>query len=142
MYELIFMKFPNESICMDDDVQTYKSILLMTNAHRHGHSPNNQIMCSKGYKYKNIIAPLVSGKKIGIGINKRVDLPHTITLNDNKIDYIHWDNSNEIVCGSSAIARGLAPRGSQWTRQRNSIDYRRASRSWMIINFVLHTSFS
>ena len=46
-------------------------------------------MDSKGYKYKNIIAPLVSGKKVGTGITKRVDLPRTMTLNDNKIDYIY-----------------------------------------------------
>ncbi|KYN29370.1 hypothetical protein ALC57_01189 [Trachymyrmex cornetzi] len=97
LYELIFMKFPNESICTDDDVHTYRSILLTTNAHRRGHSPSNQVMGSKGYKYKNIIAPLVLDKKVGTGINKRVDLPRTMTQNDNKIDYIHWDDPNEIV---------------------------------------------
>ncbi|KYN28194.1 hypothetical protein ALC57_02394 [Trachymyrmex cornetzi] len=97
LYELIFMKFPNESICTDDDVHTYRSILLTTNAHRRGHSPSNQVMGSKGYKYKNIIAPLVLDKKVGTGINKRADLPRTMTLNDNKIDYIHWDDPNEIV---------------------------------------------
>ncbi|KYN11453.1 hypothetical protein ALC57_16388 [Trachymyrmex cornetzi] len=97
LYELIFMKFPNESICTDDDVHTYRSILLTTNAHRRGHSPSNQVMGSKGYKYKSIIAPLVSDKKVGTGINKRADLPRTMTLNDNKIDYIHWDDPNEIV---------------------------------------------
>ncbi|KYN18431.1 hypothetical protein ALC57_09261 [Trachymyrmex cornetzi] len=97
LYELIFMKFPNEGICTNDDVHTYRSILLTTNAHRRGHSPSNQVMGSKGYKYKNIIAPLVSDKKVGTGINKRADLPRTMTLNDNKIDYIHWDDPNEIV---------------------------------------------
>ena len=45
---------------------------------------------NKEYKYKNIIAPLVLEKKVGTRINKRVDLPRS-TLNDNKIDYIHWD---------------------------------------------------
>ena len=39
----------------------------------------------------------MSSKKIGTGINKRVDLPRTLILNDNKIDYIHWDDPNEIV---------------------------------------------
>ena len=95
--KLIFMKFSNESICTDDDVQTYRSILLMTNAHRRGHSSSNQVMDSKAYKYKNIIASLVSGKKVGTGINKRVDLSRMMKLNDNKIDYIHWYDSNEIV---------------------------------------------
>ncbi|KYN14209.1 hypothetical protein ALC57_13593 [Trachymyrmex cornetzi] len=98
LYELIFMKFPNESICTDDDVHTYRSILLTTNAHRRGHSPNNQVMgISKGYKYKNIIAPLVLDKKVGTGINKRANLPRTMTINDNKIDNIHWDDPNEIA---------------------------------------------
>ncbi len=41
LYELIFMKFLNESICTDNDVQTYKNILLMTNAHRRSHSQSN-----------------------------------------------------------------------------------------------------
>ncbi|KYN19188.1 hypothetical protein ALC57_08482 [Trachymyrmex cornetzi] len=60
LYELIFMKFRNESICTVDDVQTYRSILLTTNAHRRGHSPSNKVMGSKGYvtsrdkyRYKN-----------------------------------------------------------------------------------------
>jgi len=44
LYELIFMKFPNENNCMDDDVQTYKKHLLTTNVHRRGHSPNNQVI--------------------------------------------------------------------------------------------------
>ena len=26
-----------------------------------------------------------------------MDLSHTMTLNDNKIDYMHWDDPNEIV---------------------------------------------
>jgi len=69
LYELIFMKFLTESIFTDDDV--YRSILLKTNSHRRDHSPNNQVMGSKEYKYKNIIAPLVLGKKVGTGIKKK-----------------------------------------------------------------------
>ena len=54
-------------------------------------------MGSKEYKYKNIIALLVPSKKVGTGINKRVDLSRTLTLNDNKINYIYWNDLNEIV---------------------------------------------
>ncbi|KYQ53603.1 hypothetical protein ALC60_00518 [Trachymyrmex zeteki] len=97
LYELIFMKFPNENICTDDDMHTYKSILLTTNAYRRGHSADSQVLGNKGYKYKNIIALLVLGKKVGTGINKRSDIPRAMTLNDNKIDYIHWDDPNELV---------------------------------------------
>jgi len=55
------MKFPNEGICTDDDVQTYRSILLTTNAHQRSHNPSNQIMDNKGYEYKNTVS-LVLGK--------------------------------------------------------------------------------
>ena len=82
----------------------------MTNAHRRGHSSSNQVMDSKAYKYKNIIASLVSGKKVGTGINKRVDLSRMMKLNDNKIDYIHWDDPNEIV-DRLRLPRSLAPSG-------------------------------
>jgi len=91
LYELIFKKFPDETICTNADKQKYKSILLTTNAHRRGHSTHNPIMGNKGHKYKSIIAPLLSSKRVGRGI------PRTVTLNDNKIDYIHWDDPNELV---------------------------------------------
>jgi len=90
LYELIFMKFPNESSYTNIDKQYYKSILLLTNAHKRDYNAQNQIKSNKGHKYKNIIAPLL-GKKIGQGI------PRTVILNDNKIDYIHWNDPNELV---------------------------------------------
>jgi len=47
LYELIFEKFPDETICTNADKQKYKSILLTTNAHRRGHSMHNPIMDNK-----------------------------------------------------------------------------------------------
>jgi len=51
---------------------------------------HNPIMDNKGYKYKSIIVPLLSGKRVGKGI------PRIMTLKD-KIDYVHWDDPNELV---------------------------------------------
>ncbi|XP_070517669.1 uncharacterized protein [Cardiocondyla obscurior] len=90
LYELIFMKFPNESSYTDIDKQYYKSILLSTNAHKRDYSEQNQVKSNKGHKYKSIIAPLLD-KKVG------QDIPSTVILNDNKIDYIHWNDRNEFV---------------------------------------------
>ncbi|KAL6262099.1 hypothetical protein P5V15_007200 [Pogonomyrmex californicus] len=53
----------NGYIHSEDDKQTYKSILLTSNTHRRGHSTHNPIIGNKGYKYINIIAPLVSTYK-------------------------------------------------------------------------------
>jgi len=51
-------------------------------------------MHNRGYKYKYVIAPLLQikrKKKSGRG------LPRAMTLNDNAIDYVHWDDPNELV---------------------------------------------
>ncbi|KYN21963.1 hypothetical protein ALC57_05654 [Trachymyrmex cornetzi] len=73
------------------------SRLLATNAHKHKHDSQGRLLSNRGYKYKHIIAPLMSmtpkkpNKKSGKG------LPRAMTLNDNAIDYVHWDNPNELV---------------------------------------------
>ncbi|XP_070518834.1 uncharacterized protein [Cardiocondyla obscurior] len=90
LYELIFMRFPDESSYTDTDKKNYKSILMATNAHKRDYNSQNQVKSNKGHKYKNIIAPVLS-KKIGQGI------PYAVTLNNNKIDYVYWDDPNELV---------------------------------------------
>ncbi|KYN05742.1 hypothetical protein ALC62_03328 [Cyphomyrmex costatus] len=101
LYELIFKRIPDDAIYTENDKLAYKSILLATNAHRRSHNADNPILGNKGYKYKNIIAPIVSSK-IQVGTGKRNGggkgvIPLAMTLNDNKIDYIHWDDPNELV---------------------------------------------
>lgn len=100
LYELIFKRIPDGDVYNDDDKIKYKNILLATNAHRRGNDMRNPLLSNKGYKYKNIIAPLISikniiapGKKAGRGIN----IPRAMALNDNKIDYVHWNDPNELV---------------------------------------------
>ncbi|KYN13277.1 hypothetical protein ALC57_14540 [Trachymyrmex cornetzi] len=73
LYELIFKKIPNDAIYTENDKQTYKHILLTTNAHRRDNNARRPIKSNKGHKYKNIIVPLlvtrsVSGTSIGSGI--------------------------------------------------------------------------
>jgi hypothetical protein len=91
LYELIFMKIPNADIYTSDDVEKYKDIILTTNAHRRDHGEYNPVLGNKGHKYKNIISPMLAQEKVGRGI------PNTVTLNDNKIAYVHWDDPNELV---------------------------------------------
>ncbi|XP_011858847.1 PREDICTED: uncharacterized protein LOC105556369 [Vollenhovia emeryi] len=89
LYELIFKKFPEEDSYTKSDKRNYKSILLATNAHRRDHNMHNPVNSNKGHKYRNIIAPLLKGVREG--------MPCTVTLNNNKIDYVHWDDPNELV---------------------------------------------
>jgi len=65
LYELIFKRISNDAVYTEDDGQTYKNILLTTNAHRRNHNVQNSVMGNKRYKYKHIIAPLVTVHKTG-----------------------------------------------------------------------------
>lgn len=92
LYELIFKREPDETVYTDNDKQTYKIILLTTNAHKRHHDPNLPVKGNKGKKWRNIIGPLVSGEsRVGAGI------PSAVRLTDNKIEYVHWDDPNELV---------------------------------------------
>ncbi|KYN00583.1 hypothetical protein ALC62_08642 [Cyphomyrmex costatus] len=93
LYELIFKRIPDDAIYTENDKLAYKSILLAINAHRRSHNADNPILGNKGYKYKNIIAPIASVRFK----KRRKVIPLAMTLNDNKIDYIHWDDPNELV---------------------------------------------
>jgi len=54
-------------------------------------------------------------------------LPRAMTLNDNAIDYVHWDDRNELVDRLRLLE---ASRQAGHNAQRDTIDYRGTSRSW------------
>ncbi|XP_072751930.1 uncharacterized protein [Anoplolepis gracilipes] len=94
LYKLIFKRIPDDAVYTENDMHKYKSTLLATNVHRRDSNMRNPVLGNKGYKYKYIIASLFPiKKKIGKGIN----LPRTMTLSENKIEYVHWNDPNELV---------------------------------------------
>ena len=97
LYELIFKRLPDDVIYTEDDMQKYKSMLLRTSAHKRNHDMHGRLLSNRGYKYKEIIAKLIpivpKTKKSGMGLFT----PRAMTLTDNKIDYVHWDDPNELV---------------------------------------------
>ena len=97
LYELIFKKEPKEGAYTEADLLKYKSILLNTNAHKRDvNNVDSPIKGNRGKKYKNIIAPLVGAPLVGNKILGK-GLPLTMMLTDNKIDYVHWNDPNELV---------------------------------------------
>jgi len=97
LYELIFKRIPDDVIYTDDDKQNYKSMLLTTSAHKRSYDPKERILGNRGYKYKEIIAPLLSIEPKTKKSGKGLFAPRAMTLTDNKIDYVHWDDPNELV---------------------------------------------
>nr|CAH7768878.1 unnamed protein product [Callosobruchus chinensis] len=86
LYELLFKKYPNDTVFTDEDKKNYKQIVYKTNAHRRYYKSGEQVDGSKLKKYKNIIAPTI---KKGQGL--------MMDVTGNKKDYIYWDDPNELV---------------------------------------------
>lgn len=93
LYELMFMKYPDKSKYDENDLQAYKSILEATNGHKLQYLPNTRINSNSGVKYKNVISQLFPPKYGRGHQNKEMYMQVT----NNKIDYVHWDDPNELV---------------------------------------------
>lgn len=85
LYELLFLKNPDENIYTADDLTTYKEMLLLTNAHKQRYAHGKQVNSNKGQKYKKIIMKLFKKKTRGSGVHL------------NSVRYEHWDDPNELV---------------------------------------------
>jgi len=93
IYDLIFRKFPYHKKYNQDDLYKYQSILKATNAHKRDNKVNNPTKTNKGDTDKEITAPVYPHRKVGRGI----DASRTMTLSDNMIGYVHWNDPNELV---------------------------------------------
>jgi hypothetical protein len=100
LYQLLFKNNPKNYT--QEDLYTYKTILDSSNARRQNFHPGGQIQGTRSYKYKSIIAPLyfeqkatyetpktTKKKTLGKGMFKE--------LTNNPIDYVYWDDPNELV---------------------------------------------
>ena len=78
LYELIFKRFPNDALYTENDMHKYKSMLLMTNPHKHKYC---RVHCKVDYGATG---------DININMYRPVDVNHTqeeiwkgiISLND------------------------------------------------------------
>lgn len=98
--DLLFKKVPNLKLVTEDDIRSFKTLLLKTNAHRRDFDPNKPIKSNKGMKYLYVIKPLfklskqrtvseelyISGK--GLPSKKKVKTD---------LSYVYWDDPNELV---------------------------------------------
>ena len=106
LLELLFKQKPDETFISPSDLDNYKGILILTNAHKKNYSPTQPIQSSNTLKYTNIISKLfknLSPSKRGGGLlkknKKKTDaLPQFMVAQRNSIfDYVYWDDPNELV---------------------------------------------
>lgn len=93
LIELLFEKNPNKTIITSDDYETYKKILLKTNAHKTYYS-NGGNLRTKEKKFNDVISPLLGLIKEGKG---NVQIPSKMIYNTNNLDYIYWNSADELV---------------------------------------------
>ncbi|XP_029670092.1 intraflagellar transport protein 80 homolog [Formica exsecta] len=83
------------------------TILLATNAHRRSNDMRNPVLSNKGYKYKNIIAPLMSNKNIIAPGKKLEEWLHSMEkVNTGSIYSIAWSSDSTQVamaCGNGKL---------------------------------------
>ncbi|RYA54629.1 hypothetical protein, partial [Enterobacter cloacae complex sp. 4DZ3-28B] len=93
LLELLFKKKADIAIIQQSDLNNYKSILTLTNAHRKDWNQEKPIRYNASRKYRNYIKEMFKDvpKKGG-------NLPEYMIVEQNhKIDYVHWDAPNELV---------------------------------------------
>lgn len=92
LYNLIFYKNPVEYT--ENDLKEYKKLLNMSNAHR---DAVGRLKGSNMPKYTRIIKPLFSKTQRSLSTSSHVGQSLHLTYNTKPIEYVYWDNINELV---------------------------------------------
>jgi len=87
LYELLFKRIPDSDVYTPEDLNTYKHILMATNAHKKGYDVRNQIRRDSSLKYRHVIKDLFPAKQ-GKGMAWK---------STKSRDLVHWDDPNELV---------------------------------------------
>ena len=119
LYELIFIKSPNVVAPTKEDFDNFKAIMLATNAHKRHFRKDAQVAGNRSDKYRYVIKPMLQVMKhdimetqaahskklrvlptetarMGRGISNSL-MQQRQHYNNKKIDYVHWDDPNELV---------------------------------------------
>lgn len=101
LYELIFMKKPDEYVYSEEDLAAYSLIIKETSAYLS--LSTNKRKSSSSHKYKNIIKPIIDNiPELSASIPRttrwqsNVEGRGLLRLTNNKPDYIYWNNLNEL----------------------------------------------
>lgn len=90
LLELLFKAHPNEKLIDAGDKKMYKDALSYTSAHKRYYDPTQQIVGSRGNKYKTLIKPQLTfkTKKRGKGV---------LTVTNKRIEFVPWKDPNTLV---------------------------------------------
>lgn len=91
LLELIFKQDPNETFITKSDKEKYKSLILLTNAHRKNYKAANDVRL-KDYKYIHVISKLLD-ESSGKGLPEYMEEKKC----KSSIDYLYYKDANQLV---------------------------------------------
>ena len=92
LLELIFKKNPAEKLVEPEDLKNFGKIIKSTNAHRKWYLPSEAIRSNTSKKYLNYVKKVINTSGDGVSL-----LPKYMETNNSQIQYMHWDDPNELV---------------------------------------------
>ena len=101
LLQLLFQKQPDLKHIGSNDIENYRNIVEVTNAFRKNYIETQPLRKSKTnislYKYKDFIDPYFD-KSINRNVSGSGLLPkYKIARKDMPMDYVYWDDTNELV---------------------------------------------
>uniref|UniRef100_A0ABD2W948 DUF8207 domain-containing protein n=1 Tax=Trichogramma kaykai TaxID=54128 RepID=A0ABD2W948_9HYME len=97
LVELIFKSMPDVRYYDHLDLDNYRKILKITNAHKAQYKPEGSIRAWNRCKYVNVIKPLFEKKKHGGGVLPvRLVRDYKVAYLNPKKFYRYWDDPNEL----------------------------------------------
>ena len=97
LIELLFKKKPSSLIVTQNDLTNYGEIIKKTNAHKKYYKANEEIRYQPSEKYRDIISKLISKSSPKHGSGFSLPPPYKIARRNDLIDYVYWDDPNELV---------------------------------------------
>lgn len=99
LVELLFKKKPLTTAVTKDDLTLYGRIIQKTNAHRKYYKAHEEVRNQPSEKFRDIISPLIKTPKKSstVGDGFALSQPYKIARPRSQIDYIYWDDPNELV---------------------------------------------
>ncbi|XP_057338453.1 uncharacterized protein LOC130676317 [Microplitis mediator] len=93
LLELLFKKSPNYASVTQDDQNTYLEIIKNTNTYRKNYKSDGSIYEDSTIKFNTYIANFLTKTSKG----KRLPKYKIVKKKKTQMDYVHWDNPNELV---------------------------------------------
>ena len=121
LLQLLFQKQPDMMHIGSNDIENYRKIVEMTNAFRRNYSETQPLRKSNSNKYKDFIGPYFD-KSTSRNVSGSGLLPkYKIARKDMRMDYVYWDDPNELVDRLRLLLSELEAGNQSHTNEIHSI---------------------